>query len=146
MYSYGHQNSEGWAGWGYVPRGCFHEIIRFGSLRSDDFEQCSVSHGETSEVVVLCWICVGWSLDKTEAWQTAVTAAKAIRMLHMFRTVWRLVYGLLTSGNTMLSTFFILLLTLYIFACLGAVHPTGLEMARKLARLGNLQPSSRRLQ
>lgn len=37
----------------------------------------------------------------------------------MFRTVWRLVYGLLTSGNTMLSTFFILLLTLYIFACLG---------------------------
>ncbi|CAL1135661.1 unnamed protein product, partial [Cladocopium goreaui] len=44
---------------------------------------------------------------------------RAIRMLHMFRTVWRLVYGLLTSGNTMLSTFFILLLTLYIFACLG---------------------------
>ena len=91
--------------------------------------------------------CVGSvSVDpwtKTEAWQTA---AKAIRMLHMFRTVWRLVYGLLTSGNTMLSTFFILLLTLYIFACLGAVHPTGLEMARKLARLGNLQPSSRRLQ
>lgn len=45
---------------------------------------------------------------------------KAIRMLHMFRTVWRLVYGLLTSGNAMLSTFFILLLTLYIFGCLGA--------------------------
>ncbi|CAJ1341529.1 unnamed protein product [Effrenium voratum] len=44
---------------------------------------------------------------------------RAIRMLHMFRTVWRLVYGLLTSGNAMLSTFFILLLTLYIFACLG---------------------------
>eukprot|EP00438_Fugacium_kawagutii_P018248 Skav231330 [mRNA] locus=scaffold819:83490:85641:- [translate_table: standard] len=40
-------------------------------------------------------------------------------MLHMFRTVWRLVYGLLTSGNAMLSTFFILLLTLYIFGCLG---------------------------
>mmetsp|Transcript_65855 Transcript_65855/g.146298 ORF Transcript_65855/g.146298 Transcript_65855/m.146298 type:complete len:513 (-) Transcript_65855:73-1611(-) len=44
---------------------------------------------------------------------------RAIRMLHMFRTVWRLVYGLLTSGNAILSTFFILLLTLYIFACLG---------------------------
>lgn len=40
-------------------------------------------------------------------------------MLHVFRTAWRLVYGLLTSGNAMLSTFFILLLTLYIFACLG---------------------------
>eukprot|EP00440_Ansanella_granifera_P039644 gb/GFBE01042999.1/.p1 GENE.gb/GFBE01042999.1/~~gb/GFBE01042999.1/.p1 ORF type:complete len:552 (+),score=131.31 gb/GFBE01042999.1/:1-1656(+) len=44
---------------------------------------------------------------------------RAIRMLHMFRTVWRLVYGLLTSGNAMLSTLFLLLLTLYIFACLG---------------------------
>ncbi|CAK8993848.1 Cation channel sperm-associated protein 1 (CatSper1) [Durusdinium trenchii] len=44
---------------------------------------------------------------------------RAIRMLHVFRTAWRLVYGLLTSGNAMLSTFFILLLTLYIFACLG---------------------------
>ncbi|CAK9090225.1 Cation channel sperm-associated protein 1 (CatSper1), partial [Durusdinium trenchii] len=44
---------------------------------------------------------------------------RAIRMLHMFRTVWRLVYGLLTSWNAIISTFFILLLTLYIFACLG---------------------------
>ena len=48
---------------------------------------------------------------------------EAIRMLHMFRTVWRLVYGLLTSGNAMLSTFFILLLTLYIYACLGGGWP-----------------------
>eukprot|EP00434_Breviolum_minutum_P007155 symbB.v1.2.006315.t2/scaffold354.1/size221495/10 len=44
---------------------------------------------------------------------------RALRMLRIFRTVWRLVYGLLTSGNAMLSTFFILLLTLYIYACLG---------------------------
>eukprot|EP00913_Durusdinium_trenchii_P025019 g23484.t1 len=49
---------------------------------------------------------------------------RAIRMLHMFRTVWRLVYGLLTSGNAMLSTFFILVLTLYIFACLGVEFVT----------------------
>jgi hypothetical protein len=44
---------------------------------------------------------------------------RAVRMLHAFRTVWRLVYGLLTSGNAMASTLFLLLLTLYIFACLG---------------------------
>ncbi|OLP86720.1 Cation channel sperm-associated protein 1 [Symbiodinium microadriaticum] len=44
---------------------------------------------------------------------------RAVRMLHMFRTVWRLVYGLITSGNAIMSTFFILFLTLYIFACLG---------------------------
>jgi len=43
-------------------------------------------------------------------------------MLRIFRTVWRLVYGLLTSGNAMLSTFFILLLTLYIYACLGRAY------------------------
>lgn len=44
---------------------------------------------------------------------------RALRMLRMFRTVWRLVYGLLTSGNAMLSTFFLLLLFIYIFACVG---------------------------
>ena len=47
---------------------------------------------------------------------------EALRMLRIFRTVWRLVYGLLTSGNAMLSTFFILLLTLYIYACLGRAY------------------------
>lgn len=44
---------------------------------------------------------------------------RALRMLRMFRTVWRLVYGLLTSGNAMLSTFFLLLLFIYIFSCVG---------------------------
>eukprot|EP00931_Biecheleriopsis_adriatica_P019401 TRINITY_DN13229_c1_g1_i1.p1 TRINITY_DN13229_c1_g1~~TRINITY_DN13229_c1_g1_i1.p1 ORF type:complete len:575 (+),score=119.80 TRINITY_DN13229_c1_g1_i1:99-1823(+) len=44
---------------------------------------------------------------------------RALRMLKIFRTVWRLVFGLLTSGNAMMSTFFLLLLTLYIFACAG---------------------------
>jgi len=44
---------------------------------------------------------------------------RAIRMLRIFRTVWRLVYGLLTSWNAMMSTLFLLLLVLYIFACLG---------------------------
>ena len=49
----------------------------------------------------------------------APCSTEAVRMLHMFRTVWRLVYGLITSGNAIMSTFFILFLTLYIFACLG---------------------------
>eukprot|EP00931_Biecheleriopsis_adriatica_P082379 TRINITY_DN5580_c0_g1_i5.p1 TRINITY_DN5580_c0_g1~~TRINITY_DN5580_c0_g1_i5.p1 ORF type:complete len:576 (+),score=124.79 TRINITY_DN5580_c0_g1_i5:59-1786(+) len=44
---------------------------------------------------------------------------RALRMLKHFRIVWRLVYGLLTSWNTMTSTFALLLLTLYMFACLG---------------------------
>lgn len=34
-------------------------------------------------------------------------------------TVWRLVYGLLTSHNAMFSTLALIVLTLYIFACLG---------------------------
>eukprot|EP00931_Biecheleriopsis_adriatica_P023260 TRINITY_DN14729_c1_g1_i1.p1 TRINITY_DN14729_c1_g1~~TRINITY_DN14729_c1_g1_i1.p1 ORF type:complete len:591 (+),score=127.83 TRINITY_DN14729_c1_g1_i1:167-1939(+) len=44
---------------------------------------------------------------------------RALRMLRYFRTVWRLVNGLLSSGNTMLSTCGLLLLTLYMFSCLG---------------------------
>lgn len=44
---------------------------------------------------------------------------RALRMLKYFRTVWRLVYGLLTSHNAMFSTLALILLTLYIFACLG---------------------------
>jgi len=44
---------------------------------------------------------------------------RALRMLKYFRTVWRLVYGLLTSHNAMFSTMALILLTLYIFACLG---------------------------
>eukprot|EP00931_Biecheleriopsis_adriatica_P023257 TRINITY_DN14729_c0_g2_i1.p1 TRINITY_DN14729_c0_g2~~TRINITY_DN14729_c0_g2_i1.p1 ORF type:complete len:358 (+),score=64.90 TRINITY_DN14729_c0_g2_i1:23-1096(+) len=44
---------------------------------------------------------------------------RALRMLKYFRTVWRLVNGLLSSGNTMLSTCGLLSLTLYMFTCLG---------------------------
>lgn len=44
---------------------------------------------------------------------------RALRMLKYFRTVWRLVYGLLTSHNAMFSTLALIVLTLYIFACLG---------------------------
>eukprot|EP00439_Symbiodinium_sp_Y106_P000826 s3768_g1.t1 len=44
---------------------------------------------------------------------------RALRMLKYFRTVWRLVYGLLTSHNAMFSTLSLILLTLYVFACLG---------------------------
>ena len=44
---------------------------------------------------------------------------RALRMLRYFRTVWRLVFGLLTSINTIASTFCLIILVLYIFACLG---------------------------
>jgi len=44
---------------------------------------------------------------------------RALRLLKQFRTVWRLVSGLLTSANAMLSTLVLVLLTLYIAACLG---------------------------
>ena len=38
----------------------------------------------------------------------------------MCRQVWRLVNGLLTSANAMVSTLVLVVLTLYIAACLGA--------------------------
>lgn len=44
---------------------------------------------------------------------------RAVRMIKQMRTIWRLVSGLLTSCNTMLSTMALLLLVLYIFAILG---------------------------
>eukprot|EP00438_Fugacium_kawagutii_P027996 Skav202947 [mRNA] locus=scaffold422:471720:476784:+ [translate_table: standard] len=44
---------------------------------------------------------------------------RALRALQYFRTVWRLVHGLLNSGNAMLSTCLLIVLTLYIGACLG---------------------------
>jgi len=43
----------------------------------------------------------------------------ALRLLKQFRTVWRLVNGLLTSANAMVSTLVLVVLTLYIAACLG---------------------------
>eukprot|EP00931_Biecheleriopsis_adriatica_P110846 TRINITY_DN8517_c0_g2_i3.p1 TRINITY_DN8517_c0_g2~~TRINITY_DN8517_c0_g2_i3.p1 ORF type:complete len:541 (-),score=81.33 TRINITY_DN8517_c0_g2_i3:253-1875(-) len=44
---------------------------------------------------------------------------RAVRMLKYFRTVWRLIHGLLTSGNAMLSTVGLLSLSIYIMACIG---------------------------
>lgn len=44
---------------------------------------------------------------------------RALQLLKQFRTVWRLVSGLLTSANAMLSTLVLVMLTLYIAACLG---------------------------
>eukprot|EP00930_Biecheleria_cincta_P062160 TRINITY_DN47662_c0_g1_i1.p1 TRINITY_DN47662_c0_g1~~TRINITY_DN47662_c0_g1_i1.p1 ORF type:complete len:581 (-),score=103.49 TRINITY_DN47662_c0_g1_i1:4-1689(-) len=44
---------------------------------------------------------------------------RALRMMKHFRTLWRLVYGLLTSGNTMLSTLSLIALVLYVFACVS---------------------------
>eukprot|EP00930_Biecheleria_cincta_P047483 TRINITY_DN32928_c0_g1_i1.p1 TRINITY_DN32928_c0_g1~~TRINITY_DN32928_c0_g1_i1.p1 ORF type:complete len:525 (+),score=84.85 TRINITY_DN32928_c0_g1_i1:65-1639(+) len=45
--------------------------------------------------------------------------ARALRMVHHFQTVWRLVYGLFTSTSTVASTCLLLVLSLYIFSCLA---------------------------
>eukprot|EP00930_Biecheleria_cincta_P042693 TRINITY_DN29382_c0_g1_i1.p1 TRINITY_DN29382_c0_g1~~TRINITY_DN29382_c0_g1_i1.p1 ORF type:complete len:591 (-),score=105.69 TRINITY_DN29382_c0_g1_i1:159-1931(-) len=44
---------------------------------------------------------------------------RAVRLTKTFRTAWRLVHGLVTSGNTMVSTLGILAISLFIFSCLG---------------------------
>eukprot|EP00928_Gymnodinium_smaydae_P028741 TRINITY_DN21848_c0_g1_i2.p1 TRINITY_DN21848_c0_g1~~TRINITY_DN21848_c0_g1_i2.p1 ORF type:complete len:655 (+),score=151.88 TRINITY_DN21848_c0_g1_i2:203-1966(+) len=44
---------------------------------------------------------------------------RALRGMRGMRTIWRLMYGLLTSGSTMVSTFLLLSLTIYIFGILG---------------------------
>eukprot|EP00932_Pfiesteria_piscicida_P019719 SRR837773.6546.p1 GENE.SRR837773.6546~~SRR837773.6546.p1 ORF type:complete len:414 (+),score=130.11 SRR837773.6546:183-1244(+) len=44
---------------------------------------------------------------------------RALRMLEQFRSLWRLVQGLLMSARTMLSTVLLLVFTVYVFACVG---------------------------
>jgi len=44
---------------------------------------------------------------------------RTFRMIRGLRTSWRLVYGLITSGETMISTLMLLFLVLYTFAVLG---------------------------
>ncbi|CAE7174101.1 Scn1a [Symbiodinium pilosum] len=60
---------------------------------------------------------------------------RALRMLKYFRTVWRLVYGLLTSHNAMFSTLALILLTLYVFACLGVELITKDENLLEIAEI-----------
>ena len=44
---------------------------------------------------------------------------RALRMLKVFKQMWSLVYGILTSAGTMISTLGLLVLCIYLFACLG---------------------------
>mmetsp|Transcript_97913 Transcript_97913/g.310541 ORF Transcript_97913/g.310541 Transcript_97913/m.310541 type:complete len:656 (-) Transcript_97913:185-2152(-) len=44
---------------------------------------------------------------------------RAVRLMKKFRLLWRLVYGLFASFNTMISTLSLVALVLYTFACLG---------------------------
>lgn len=91
------------------------------------FDFILVALGVTSNMLVPLVFLVVSSDGDTGAFQKILVVRglrllrliRAIRMLHAFRTVWRLVYGLITSGNAMASTLFLLMLTLYIFACLG---------------------------
>jgi len=45
--------------------------------------------------------------------------ARAVRLLVQFRTMWKLVSGLLASTGTICYTFLLITLILYVFACLG---------------------------
>ncbi|CAJ1333186.1 unnamed protein product [Effrenium voratum] len=45
--------------------------------------------------------------------------ARVFRMVHHFKIIWRLVYGLLTAGQTIFSTTVLILLSLFIFACVA---------------------------
>jgi len=44
---------------------------------------------------------------------------RALRMISHFKVVWRLVYGLLTAGQTMLSMTMLIGISLFIFACVA---------------------------
>mmetsp|Transcript_26149 Transcript_26149/g.60552 ORF Transcript_26149/g.60552 Transcript_26149/m.60552 type:complete len:503 (-) Transcript_26149:130-1638(-) len=44
---------------------------------------------------------------------------RALRVVKQFGTIWKLIRGLLTSFDVMASAFFLVILMLYIFACLG---------------------------
>lgn len=45
--------------------------------------------------------------------------ARAVRLLVQFKTLWMLVRGLLSSAGTMIYTFSLIALILYVYACLG---------------------------
>ncbi|CAE7463750.1 Catsper1 [Symbiodinium natans] len=44
---------------------------------------------------------------------------RALRMFSQFRIMWRLVYGLLTAGQTIVSTTTLLLVSLFVFSCIA---------------------------
>jgi hypothetical protein len=45
--------------------------------------------------------------------------ARALRMVGHFKVIWRLVYGILTAGHTMLSVTCLVALWLFIFGCVA---------------------------
>ena len=45
--------------------------------------------------------------------------ARALRMVGHFKVIWRLVYGILTAGHTMLSVTCLVMLWLFIFGCVA---------------------------
>ncbi|CAK9024062.1 unnamed protein product [Durusdinium trenchii] len=44
---------------------------------------------------------------------------RALRMVNHFKIMWRLVYGLLTCGQTILSTMALIIISLFVFACVA---------------------------
>merc|ERR1719183_1269837 len=45
--------------------------------------------------------------------------ARALRLLAQFKELWMLVRGLLSSAGTMIYTFILIMIILYVFACMG---------------------------
>jgi len=44
---------------------------------------------------------------------------RALRMVNHFKIMWRLVYGLLTCGQTIMSTMALIMISLFVFACVA---------------------------
>jgi hypothetical protein len=64
--------------------------------------------------------------------------ARSVRLLVQFKTLWMLVRGLLTSASTMFYTFMLMLLILYVFACVGIEIITKDQDIRSDEELGPL--------
>ena len=73
------------------------------------------------------WYCNLWFVTTAgSSWMphisfvTSYTADLCLfRMLSHFKIVWRLVYGLLTAGQTILSMTMLIAVSLFIFACVA---------------------------
>merc|ERR1712232_150744 len=64
---------------------------------------------------------LSWIVDKVLIFRLLrlLRLLRALRLVPVLRTAWSLTYGLLTSTNAMISTLALLVLSLYLFACLG---------------------------
>ena len=60
---------------------------------------------------------------------------RALRMLRHFKLIWRLVYGMLAAGQTIISTTALIAIFLFIFSCVAV------ELISKDRNLTELEPT-----